>query len=530
MQELTDVQLIQIIRAGNSDAFGILFERYLSMAQNIAQNMVRDRAAAEDLAQEAMLQAYLSLDGLADPNCYASWLHGIVRNVCNSYLRHRTREPLTQSDLAPENLGDSAIYIRGQREDDPARIIEQTTRQEEIRKAILRLACKQRESAWLFYLEQMSIREIALNLEASETAIKSRLFQARKHLQTHLALLHPEITESVDSRGHNQERKPIMIKIDSVHTFTRADNQAILLFVAEDIHSETRRCLQMWIGSDLGYALEQILKGEETRRPLTHNTMAQMVELLDAKVTHVEVSAIKETTFYGTIFLESNGTAKQLDSRPSDAVTLALASGAPIYIAKDVMEKNGSDLPDPFDETEWLAKVKLRHQERVELLEKWQDALSAEGSTFTFRARNACTIMMAEADQYGHNYLGTEHLLLGLVAEKEGVAGKVLNDLGVTYDLLEKLMVGKVGTSDHKSTALPVLAPRLTKVFELSEAERTALGHTFIGTEHLLLGILGEADSDDSDQEGMALRFLHELNVGLDEIREKVTAVFGEDS
>ena len=522
MQELTDVQLIQIIRSGNSDAFEILFERYLALAQTIAQQIVRDRTAAEDLAQEAMLHAYLSLDSLQEPTRYASWLHGIVRNVCHSHLRRRARESLIKSDFAPETLADSAIYISGQTDDDPARIIEQTTRQEEVRKAILRLASKQREAAWLFYLEQMSIREIALNLEASETAVKSRLFQARKHLQTHLALLHPEVVKPLCSRGHNHERKPTMIKIDSVHTFTRMDNQAILLFVAK----ETRRCLQMWIGSDLGYALEQILKGEETRRPLTHNTMAQMVELLDAKVTHIEVSAIKETTFYGTIFLESNGNAKQLDSRPSDAVTLALASGAPIYIANDVMEKNGRDLPDPFDEAEWLAKVKLGHQEWVELLQKWQDALSEDGATFTFRARNACTMMITETEQYGHSYLGTEHLLLGLVAEKEGVAGKVLGDLGVTYDSLEKLMEEKVGSSDHKPTALPVLAPRLTKVFELSEAERTTLGHTFIGTEHLLLGILDEAASEGSDQEGMALRFLHELNVDLDEVREKVMAVF----
>lgn len=523
MPELTDAQLIQRTRSGNREAFAVLFDRYFEMAKGAAYRILHDRALAEDLAQDAMLQAYLSINNLKNSDSYASWLYGIVRNLCYSHLRKQASGSAVVLDELDEWHVDKEFYRSGaQWEDDPVRVAERRLNKSAIENAIEKLAPKRKEAAALFYLEQMSIQEIAQRLAVSETAVKSRLFQARKQLQTQLSSLYFETVCLAKRHIDVEKRKIDMVKIDSVHTFTREDNQAIVLFVAK----ESLRCLQMWIGMDVGHALGLILKGEETPRPLTHNTMAQMVELLDATVARVEVNALKDTTFFGTIYVERNGESRQLDARPSDAVTLALVAGAPIYIADEVMAKSGRDLPSPFNEHEWLEEVKKGHHERVQLLFKWQEALSADGTKFTKRARNVCTAMMAEAESNRHNYVGTEHLLLGFVAVKDSLAGQVLADLGITYEVVEKLMKEMVGPNTRPSTEPPVMAPRLIQVFEFAELERDQRGHPYIGSEHLLLGIIKEAESETSDKQGMAIQFLQKLGVDSGEIRQKVGAAF----
>ncbi|MEM7128067.1 MAG: bifunctional nuclease domain-containing protein [Chloroflexota bacterium] len=535
MNNLNDAQLIEMVRAGNRDAFGILFERYLPMAQNIAQNMIHDRATAEDIAQEAMLQAYLSLKSLKDPTRYGSWLHGIVRNVSHSHLRLQSKWGIVGGEewqaWDPDRLPGS---LHNHFDSDPAYLLEQRLHRAEIQQAIAQLAPKRQEAATLFYLEQLSIREIAQKLKASETAIKSRLFQARKELRIQLVPLFGDQSERMGSRlagstlGDNRladgeptsnKRKHKMIKIDSVHAFEQGDDKyAIVCFVAK----KPLRYLEMWVGLETGHTLEAILNGESFTRPMTHHTMAQMLDLVDAEVSKVEVNALKETTFYGVIHLESNGLTKQLDTRPSDAVTLALIAGAPIYVADAVMTKSGHDLPTPFDEAGWLAALKSKHREQVQLLAKWQEALSTDGATLTKRAKEVCTRMMAEAGRYEHHYVGTEHLLLGLASEKQSISGKVLTELDVSYDSVEALMDKLVGRSEHPPATALGIVPRVANVFELAEKERARMGHTYLGTEHLLLGIIAEGDTESSDKKGMALRFLNELSVDVDDVRQKV--------
>lgn len=131
---------------------------------------------------------------------------------------------------------------------------------------------------------------------------------------------------------------------------------------------------------------------------------------------------------------------------------------------------------------------------------------------FSKRARKVLTMAQEEAQRLNHNYIGTEHLLLGLVKEDQGVAVKVLRELGVEPMQVIKAIERAVGKGDRPPYGKPTLAPRTKRVIELSVEEARLMGHQYIGTEHLLLGMVREG-------EGIAVNVLRSLGVSLDKVR-----------
>ncbi|HRI55986.1 MAG TPA: ATP-dependent Clp protease ATP-binding subunit, partial [Anaerolineae bacterium] len=131
---------------------------------------------------------------------------------------------------------------------------------------------------------------------------------------------------------------------------------------------------------------------------------------------------------------------------------------------------------------------------------------------FSKRARKVLTMAQEEAQRLNHNYIGTEHLLLGLVKEDQGVAVKVLRELGVEPMQVIKAIERAVGKGDRPPYGKPTLAPRTKRVIELSVEEARLMGHQYIGTEHLLLGLVREG-------EGIAVNVLRSLGVSLDKVR-----------
>jgi ATP-dependent Clp protease ATP-binding subunit ClpC len=134
---------------------------------------------------------------------------------------------------------------------------------------------------------------------------------------------------------------------------------------------------------------------------------------------------------------------------------------------------------------------------------------------FTERARQVVVLAQDEARVLRHNYIGTEHLLLGLLREEEGLAARVLGELGVELEAVRAQVVRVVGEGDEIATGQIPFTPRAKKVLELSLRESRALGHQYIGTEHILLGLVREND-------GVAARLLLELGVDADTIREAI--------
>lgn len=135
---------------------------------------------------------------------------------------------------------------------------------------------------------------------------------------------------------------------------------------------------------------------------------------------------------------------------------------------------------------------------------------------FTPRAQRAVQLARKEADRFNHPYVGTEHLLLGLIALGEGVAVTVLERLGVSLEQLRREVEKHVGQGPETKTVgnLP-FTPRAKKVLQLAAAEAQALNHTYIGTEHILLGLLREG-------EGVAGQVLRSLNIDLQAVRAEV--------
>jgi ATP-dependent Clp protease ATP-binding subunit ClpC len=111
---------------------------------------------------------------------------------------------------------------------------------------------------------------------------------------------------------------------------------------------------------------------------------------------------------------------------------------------------------------------------------------------FTDRARTVVVLAQEEARGLGHNYIGTEHLLLGLLAEGHGVGAKVLTSAGVTFDATRAEIVSIVGAKTEEAGAKIPFTPRAKTVLERSLREALKLGHNYIGTEHILLGLLEE--------------------------------------
>jgi ATP-dependent Clp protease ATP-binding subunit ClpC len=142
---------------------------------------------------------------------------------------------------------------------------------------------------------------------------------------------------------------------------------------------------------------------------------------------------------------------------------------------------------------------------------------------FNDRAKRVLALAQDEAIRFNHNYIGVEHLLLGLIREGEGVAAQVLNSLGVDLSTARKSVETIIGRGD--TTAPPssiVLSPRTKKVFELAIDEARKLGHGYVGTEHLLLGIVREGGS-------IAAAILQSLGVPLEKAREQVSAILGQN-
>ena len=138
---------------------------------------------------------------------------------------------------------------------------------------------------------------------------------------------------------------------------------------------------------------------------------------------------------------------------------------------------------------------------------------------FTERAQKVLALAQEEAIRLGHNNIGTEHILLGLVREGEGIAAKALYALGLGSDKIQKEVENLIGRGQDASQTIHY-TPRAKKVIELSMDEARKLGHSYVGTEHILLGLIREG-------EGVAARVLNNLGVSLNKARQQVLQLLG---
>ncbi len=134
---------------------------------------------------------------------------------------------------------------------------------------------------------------------------------------------------------------------------------------------------------------------------------------------------------------------------------------------------------------------------------------------FTDRARQAILLAQEEARMLNHDYIGTEHILLGLIHEGEGVAAKVLESLGISLDAVRQQVEEIIGPGQQAPSGHIPFTPRAEEVLELAQREARALGHDYMGTEHILLGLIREGG-------GVAAQVLVKLGADLNRVRQQV--------
>ena len=142
---------------------------------------------------------------------------------------------------------------------------------------------------------------------------------------------------------------------------------------------------------------------------------------------------------------------------------------------------------------------------------------------FSERARRVLSLAQEEAQRFNHNYIGTEHILLGLVRETEGVAARVLSSLSVDLSKVRSAVEFIIGRGEKPAQGEIGLTPRAKKVVELAVDEARRMNHTYIGTEHLLIGLLREG-------EGVAAGVLESLGVTLDKVRSETHRILSHTS
>ena len=142
---------------------------------------------------------------------------------------------------------------------------------------------------------------------------------------------------------------------------------------------------------------------------------------------------------------------------------------------------------------------------------------------FTEKANNALNLALESAADMGHTYVGSEHILLGLLREESGVAATVLSELGITEENLFELMKSKIGTGMQSVVTTDDFTPRTKRILQIAVMQAARLEHNYVGTEHLLIALLDEEDS-------YAVRFLQELGVKPSEVMQKIESALGTET
>ena len=267
---------------------------------------------------------------------------------------------------------------------------------------------------------------------------------------------------------------------------------------------EVSKSLSILIGEAEGNAIALKLQGQEMLRPMTHDLMDSMIRDLGATVTRVVVSEMSGDTFLANVELRTNDTTIEVDSRPSDAIALAVRCGAPVFVAEGVLEQVGTDL-DP----ENVEPASTSAQFPPDFPDVTDDRLFSE------RARSVFKRAGLEASQLGHAEIEPEDMLLALVAETDGIGARVLANLGVDLGAIRSRLKGE-GKHEESSLASPSeLGERSKRVIRLALMGGSLLLNSRVSTGHLLMGFVLADD-------GLASAVLKESGIEIEAVREGV--------
>ncbi|MGH2593558.1 MAG: bifunctional nuclease domain-containing protein [Anaerolineae bacterium] len=341
----SDADLVSAARRGDRDAFGILVDRHRARAVGLAAAMLDDFGEAEDVAQEALYQAYFGIDRLRDPTRFGEWLCGIAINLAKMSLRRR-RMTISLEDL------DGGRVPRGFRLEDttPESEFEARELRETVRRAIRQLPEDMRAAVWLRYVEGLSYQEIGARFGIAPGTLRVQAHRARHKLREALidewgTRVQQEEGEMIEVSVHDllvwmpKDHEPKPVEGYGYRVYEVLPGMRFVVLLKE---RDGDQALPMWIGPYEAEVLTLHLAEFQTIRPLTHDFVARLLDAAHVNVERVAVSALREDTFFATVTIRAGQLMREVDARPSDAINLAVRVGAPMFVDVDVMERGKS--------------------------------------------------------------------------------------------------------------------------------------------------------------------------------------------
>jgi RNA polymerase sigma factor (sigma-70 family) len=363
-----DGAIVERVLAGDRDAFGILIERHRDGATRLAIRILRERADAEDVVQEALLHAFVDLAQLRDPDRFVAWLLGIVVNLAKTRLRMRREVPVEDWS------GGRAIhgFIWMDAEPPPDARQEACELHDLVWKALAELPAEQQETVQLHYVDGLRVWEVAALVGVPAGTVKARLHRARGRLRRALAA---ELGVPLESGGRREEHTMIPVTVDDLIIRVPKDGNVrwigipggppanvghyrVVLLKERD----GGRALPIWVGAFEGDAIALALAGIDTPRPMSLSLMHRVLGMANIAIERVVVTALRDNIFYAVLTIRIDGQLKEVDARPSDAITLALYAGAPVFVTPEMLE-----LPVVVSAPDALPALEVQHERsRVE--------------------------------------------------------------------------------------------------------------------------------------------------------------------
>jgi RNA polymerase sigma factor (sigma-70 family) len=338
VSEPSQAALVSAAQQGDKAALATLVARHRPMLVATCQGALGDTDLAEDAAQEAVLLALLSLDRLRQADRFGPWLCGIGLNVCRRWLRERSRTSWSWEALQGGRAGGWPIQAPG-----PAELVEAAEDAALVRAAVAGLPAGQRVAVTLHYLAGLTQAETAERAGTSVGAVKVRLHKARVRLREQLGpwwkgerMAVQEATGWVQMRVRDVRR--------GAASGERPERHVVVL----DEVGGTRRLL-IWVGQFEATALAMSLQGAELPRPGSFQFAAGLLAAAGGTLREVRVTRLVEGTFYAEAVVDGAAGQEGVDARPSDALTLALLTGAPIRVDPAVIDEAAA-MPFAWDQ------------------------------------------------------------------------------------------------------------------------------------------------------------------------------------
>jgi len=340
----SDTTLVALVLAGERDTFAPLLLRYYESVARLCRRLLGPTLEAQDITQEAALQAFLRLEELQEPARFGAWLHAIAANLARMELRRRRALSLDALQDGTTMLVLWAVGPHTPEEIHAAREVHDT-----IVAALGELSAVNREVVIGFYLAGYSYAELAELLGVPVSTVKGRLFKGRRQLRASLSPIANEVLkpDRRPRKEHLVETPDLVeVEIESIRKSMLAEHRVVMLRAKGG-----GWLLPIWIGPFEAEAIAQVIQGHQPHRPMTHDLSLRLIAPLGGQVRRVVVNRIAEQTFYAEIMLEVGDQTHLIDARPSDAIALAVRTNAPIFVARAVLETAGA-----ASEEEWMQR------------------------------------------------------------------------------------------------------------------------------------------------------------------------------